>query len=143
MIALCQVYLVTAQMTTVTDSSFIISLNQQIDNLVIQQNTAALDSMYASDFVFSHGSGKIEGKQGWFISVAKGNFLTRQHDSVSVELHEGLAIVRGKLSVRKKNSMMIANYHLKYVRVYANRQKRWQLISHITTAEFHAPSERL
>ena len=135
LVALCQSNLVTAQMTTITDSSFIVSLNQQIDNLVIEQNTAALDSMYASDFVFSHGSGKIEGKQGWFISVAKGNFLTRQHDSVSVELHEGLAIVRGKLSVRKKN--------LKYVRVYANRQKRWQLISHITTAEFHAPSESL
>ena len=143
LVALCQAYLVTAQMTTITDSSFIVSLNQQIDNLVIEQNTAALDSMYASDFVFSHGSGKIEGKQGWFISVAKGNFLTRQHDSVTVELHEGIAIVRGKLSVRKKNSSMISNYHLKYVRVYANRQKRWQLISHITTAEFHAPSESL
>ena len=93
LVALCQSNLVTAQMTTITDSSFIVSLNQQIDNLVIEQNTAALDSMYASDFVFSHGSGKIEGKQGWFISVAKGNFLTRQHDSVTVELHEGIAIV--------------------------------------------------
>lgn len=102
LVALCQSNLVTAQMTTITDSSFIVSLNQQIDNLVIEQNTAALDSMYASDFVFSHGSGKIEGKQGWFISVAKGNFLTRQHDSVTVELHEGIAIVRGKLSVRKR-----------------------------------------
>lgn len=37
---------------------------------------------------------------------------------------------------------MIASYHLKYVRVYAT-DKRWQLISHITTAEFHAPSESL
>jgi len=120
------------------DSSLLVTLNQQIDDYVVQQNTAALDKLYAADFVFSHGSGRIEGKQGWFVSVAKGSFLKRQHDSVTVEMHPGLAVLRGKLSVQKKTGKD-SRYHLKYVRVYALRDKQWQLVSHVTVWEYHEP----
>ena len=65
------------------DSNFILLRNQQIDTYVVEHNTTALDSLYAEDFVFSHGSGRVEGKQGWFTSVAKGSFLSRLHDSVN------------------------------------------------------------
>lgn len=119
------------------DSNYIILRNQQIDTYVTEHNTAALDSMYADDFVFSHGSGRVEGKQGWFSSVAKGNFLSRLHDSVTVEFHPQLAIVRGKLSVQKRNEEKTDRYHLYYVRVYALRKDSWQMISHITTREYH------
>ena len=121
----------------VADSNFIILRNQQIDTYVVEHNTTALDSLYADDFVFSHGSGRVEGKQGWFTSVAKGSFLSRLHDSVTVEFHPQLAIVRGKLSVQKKNKEKTDRYHLYYVRVYALRKNTWQMISHITTREYH------
>lgn len=53
----------------VTDSSLIIGLNQQIDDHVVQKNVAILEKLYADDFVFSHGSGRVEGRQsgraGW------------------------------------------------------------------------------
>ena len=120
-----------------SDSSLLISLNQQIDNWVVKQNVADLEKVYAEDFVFSHGSGKVEGKKGWMVSVGKGNFLSRQHDSVTVELHPALAILRGKLSVEKKNKDKVDRYHLKYIRVFAYREKQWQLISHVTTSEWH------
>lgn len=126
--------LLSAQMA---DSNFIILRNQQIDTYVVEQNINALDSLYANDFVFSHGSGRVEGKQGWFSSVAKGNFLSRLHDSVTVEFHSQLAIVRGKLTVQKKSTEKTDRYHLYYVRVYAIRENAWQMISHITTREYH------
>ena len=119
------------------DSNFIIIRNQQIDNFVVENNTSALDSLYADDFVFSHGSGRIEGKEGWFISVQKGSFISRKHDSVTVEFHSDLAIVKGKLSVQKKGKEKIDRYHLHYIRVYALRKKSWLMISHITTREYH------
>jgi hypothetical protein len=122
-----------------SDSSFLIVLNQQIDDYVVSKNTAALSKLYAADFIFSHGSGKIEGKHCWFTSVAKGNFIARKHDSVRVELHPNLAILRGKLSVQKKANDKIDSYYLLYIRVYAYRNKQWQMISHITTAEYHEP----
>lgn len=124
-----------AQEKDIPDSNAIVLLNQQIDNLVVQKNINLLKNLYADDFVFSHGSGRVEGKAGWFTSVAKGNFLSRQHDSVSVELHPGVAIVRGKLSVQKKSKENISRYHLYYFRVFALRNKNWQLISHFTTEE--------
>ena len=126
-----------AQVSEQTDSSFMIILNQQIDDYVVKQQVEPLSKLYADDFVFSHGSGKVEGREGWLKSVAKGNFLLRQHDSVTVEMHPELAIVRGKLSVHKNNKDKIDRYHLKYFRLYAYRNKQWQLISHITTSEWH------
>ncbi len=130
----CTTQAVSAQLA---DSNFIILRNQQIDTYVVEHNTTALDSLYADDFVFSHGSGRVEGKQGWFTSVAKGNFLSRLHDSVTVEFHPQLVIVKGKLTVQKKNKEKTDRYHLHYVRVYALRKNSWQMISHITTREYH------
>lgn len=127
----------TAQDSNVSDSLFLLKMNQQIDQYVVEKNTTELNNLYANDFVFSHGSGKVEGKKGWFYSVEKGNFLSRQHDSVRVELHQSTAIVRGKLTVQKRNKDKTDYYFLYYVRVYALRHKQWLLISHITTAEFH------
>jgi hypothetical protein len=121
------------------DSSLLITLNQQIDNYVVEQNITALDKLYADDFVFSHGSGRVEGKKGWFVSVSKGSFIARTHDSVKVELHPELAVVKGKLSVHKKGKEKTDRYHLTYIRVYAYRSKQWQLVSHSTTSEYHEP----
>ena len=138
-IPLSQIYTLQAQVNPQSDSSLLITLNQQIDNYVVLRNTDALDKLYAGDFVFSHGSGRIEGKPGWFKSVLKGNFLLRQHDSVTVEMHPGIAVVRGKLIVQKKEEKRTSRYYLKYVRVYALRDKNWQLISHVTVWEYHEP----
>ena len=123
--------------TSKADSAYLISLNQQIDNYVVDRNTTDLEKYYAEDFVFSHGSGRVDGKQSWMKSVAKGNFLSRQHDSVTVELHPELAVVRGKLSVQKKAAEKTDRYHLKYIRVYAYRDKKWEMVSHVTTWEVH------
>lgn len=138
-LALVQISPLLAQESKLSDSSIIVSVNRQIDNLVVDHNIIELDKLYATDFVFSHGSGRIEGKESWFKSVSKGSFVSRQHDSVTVEMHQGIAIVRGNLSVKKKSNDQLSLYHLKYIRVYVNRDDRWQLISHITTAEWHEP----
>jgi len=119
------------------DSSLLISLNQQIDDKVVKQDTVALEKIYAEDFAFSHGSGRIDNRSSWLRSVAKGGFLQRQHDSVTVELHPALAILRGQLNVQKKNKDKTDRYHLKYVRVYVYRGRQWELISHVTVAEWH------
>lgn len=119
------------------DSARLVSINQRIDDLVVQKNTDSLIFFYAPDFVFSHGSGKIEGRDGWFKSVARGKFISRNHDSVRVFLHQGLATLTGKLSVAKATNTGEDRYHLKYVRFYALRNQRWEMVSHITTWEVH------
>ncbi|MEI9808876.1 MAG: nuclear transport factor 2 family protein [Bacteroidota bacterium] len=122
-----------------TDSAYLISLNQQIDQYVVQRNAAALDTLYALDFVFSHGSGKVEGKAGWMTTVERTNYTLRQHDSVTAELHPGVAVIKGKMSIQRVGSDKTDRYQLKYIRVYAWRKGRWWLVSHNTTFERHEP----
>ena len=119
------------------DSSYLVTLNQQIDTYVVQKDTNTLLSLYADDFVFSHGSGKIEGRKSWLGTVARSNYPLRQHDSVTVELHPGLGIVKGKMVIQKINKDKTDSYQLKYIRVFAWRKNRWQLISHSTVYEKH------
>lgn len=119
------------------DSSYLVSLNQQIDDYVVRRNVRVLDSLYANDFIFSHGSGRVEGKAGWLRTVGRANYPLRQHDSVRVELHEALGIVKGKMKIEKINKDKTDRYYLKYIRVYALRKNFWQLISHTTTHEWH------
>jgi Domain of unknown function (DUF4440) len=124
-----------------TDSSQLVTLNQQIDTYVIQKNMAALDTLYADDFVFSHGTGLVEGKAGWLKTVTNGTYLLRQHDSVKVELHPGIAIVKGKMDNRRVNAgdKKTVSYHLRYIRMYALRNGSWKMISHNTTFELDDP----
>lgn len=120
-----------------SDSSFLVRFNQQIDDDVVKKNIPSLEKAYADDFVFSHGSGRVEGKAPWLKSAGKGLFISRTHDSVKVEMHPDVAIVKGKLSVAKTNKEKTDRYHLYYIRVYAKRNNTWQMISHSTTAEYH------
>ena len=121
---------------SLADSNYLVVLNQQIDDHVVKRNVIALDSLYAPDFVFSHGSGRIEGKAGWLTTVGRANYPLRRHDSVRAELHPGIAVIKGKMSIEKINNDKTDRYHLRYIRVYAFRDRRWQLISHNTTHEW-------
>lgn len=121
----------------VADSSLLIMLNQRIDQAVVDRDTVWLKGVYGDDFVFSHGSGRVDSRESWLRSVAKGGFLLRQHDSVTVEGHGEVALLKGRLTVIKKNKEKTDHYFLKYIRLYAWRNERWQLLSHSTIFEQH------
>ena len=120
-----------------SDSLQLIKLTQAVDDAVVTQDTLFLKNAYAVDFVFSHGSGRVEGRDGWLRSVAKGGFTYRQHDSITVELHKNIAIVKGLLHIKKQNKTKLDSYHLKYVKVYARGRGLWKMISHSTVKEWH------
>src|SRR5687768_11047681 len=126
-----------AQQPAAADSATLIRQNQLTDQYVVSQNLIELQKMYADDFVFSHGSGRVDNKSSWLKSVERGGFLKREHDSAKVELHGLVGIIRGKLQVQKNTKTGVNKYYLYYVRVFSKRTGQWQLISHITTSEFH------
>jgi ATP sulfurylase len=123
---------------TNNDSVLLLKINREIDKLVVENKVDELKNYYAADFVFTHGSGKKDSKETWLQSVAKGNFISRVHDSVSVEMHNNIAIVKGRLDVQKRGKEEeIKKYYLWYIRVYRLNKKLWQLISHTTYFEAH------
>lgn len=115
--------------------------NRRIDSAVVQKNMKSLQNWYADDFVFTHGTGLVEGKAGWLKTVGDTSvhYISRSHDSLTTELHRDVAIVKGKLTVRRGSGSKISAYELWYIRVFARRKRHWQLISHHTTGERHLP----
>lgn len=126
-----------AQLPPSPDSSKLIVLNQQIDELVVAQNVNELETLYANDYVFSHGSGRIEGKTPWLKTVARKTYPVRKHDSVSVQQHGEVAVVKGKMYIERMDKEKLVKYELWYIRVFAVRRNQWSLISHNTIREIH------
>jgi hypothetical protein len=113
--------------------------NKAIDESIIGKNIAALDTLYADDFVFTHGTGFVDSKKSWLANVAKKDqvFVSRIHDSTTVEIHPDFSMLVGKLSISRKDNDKLVNYGLWYVRIFVQRGKYWQLVSHKTTKEWH------
>jgi ketosteroid isomerase-like protein len=111
-------------------------LNQALDQAVVEQNFEFLSKHYADDFVFTHGTGLIDSKISWLenIKTSPDKFKSRVHDSTIVESHGDVAILIGRLEVKK---MKGDQYTIKYIRVYALRNNTWQLLSHRTLQEKH------
>ena len=126
-----------AQLPRSPDSAYLLSLNQGIDDLVVKQNVEEVEKLFADDFVFSHGSGRIEGKAGWMKTVGRTKYQVRSHDSVTVEQHGDMAILKGQMYIERLDKKGLAKYRLKYIRVFVHRRSQWVLLSHNTTHEVH------
>ncbi len=125
------------QIDSLKISQLVDSINRLIDQAVVQKNGAVLQKHYADDFMFTHGTGLIDNKQSWisYVTSAEANYLSRLHDSVTVELHKNVAILKGKLTVSSTVNMKPNAYVIKYFRLYVLRDKVWQLLSHHTYME--------
>lgn len=115
------------------------SVNRMIDQAVVIKNMLFLEQHYAPDFVFTHGTGLIDSKKSWLKNVADTsvNYFSRQHDSTLVELHGDIAIVTGTLTVKRQMPDKLNTYAVRYVRVFVNRNRMWQMISHRTTLQWN------
>jgi ketosteroid isomerase-like protein len=107
------------------------NLNRNLDRAVVSKDIATLQKHYGDDFVFTHSDGKVDSKESWIKSIQHAHYLSREHDSTKVELHDDIAIVTGKLKVeRKVKHPENPLFTIHYVRVFARRNDIWQLICH-------------
>lgn len=118
------------------------AINQAIDAAVVAKNIAVLETYYADDFFFTHTTGQEDSKTSWinFVRSKMPPCVSRKHDSVKVEWHKNVALLRGTLSVWVGGSKANTGYALHYLRVYARQKGRWQLVSHYSTAEWKLKS---
>jgi ketosteroid isomerase-like protein len=121
------------------DSAYLDALNRFIDHAVVNKDKAALDTLYSEDFMFTHGTGLIDSKSSWIKGVTseKAHYLSREHDSTIVEVHEHIAMIYGKLTIVRTDGTTKNKYAIKYVRVFLFNQGRWQMISHRTVEQWN------
>jgi hypothetical protein len=114
---------------SVGDSLNVIAVEHAAEAAIVQRDTVALDSLWAPDLRFVHSDGVIDDRAAWHRRIREGRprFVERSLDSLSVEIHEDVAISSGRLHVR---TMPPDEYWVRYVRVLVRRNGRWQLIRH-------------
>ena len=122
----------------------IIDLDRRLQEAVVTGDVGLLERYAGKDLVFTHGllSGQTDTKGDW-ISLAKKEpklLISRKVSAQVVEIHGDVAIVLGRLDVRRLPSTRLNEtkqmcYDLKYVHLYMRRHGRWQWVSHRTVSE--------
>lgn len=115
---------------------------QNLAQAVLKGDTEFLDKTYAEDFKFTHSTGMIHTKEGWINFLKEGSVkgLERSVDSIEVELHGDIAVTTGRIHSKTDSSNpRWQEYTIWYIRVYAKRDNRWQLLCHRSIREKTGP----
>src|SRR5436309_6915426 len=124
-----------------TAAADVLAFEKTMEAAVVRGDVGFLDGICAPDFSFTHGDGwttggpplRVENKAQWLAAVAKAPYLTRDLDSVKVELHGDVAITYGRYRARNKaGDPGRRAFTVWFERVYARRDGRWQFLSHRT-----------
>lgn len=122
-------------------ASEVLAFEREIEAAVVRGDVAFLDRACADDFSFTHGDGwttgkpplRVDTKAQWLASVAKMPYLSRDLDSVQVEVHGDIAITYGRYRARNRaGAPGRTEFVVWFERVYAHRNGRWQYLSHRT-----------
>ena len=97
-----------------------------------------LGGIYARGFRYKHSTGDLQDRAQWLASVRArtARFLARDVDSLDVEVHDDVALVTGRIHVRREDGAPGAPppaYTIRYVRLNSRRAGRWQILSHHST----------
>lgn len=107
----------------------LIAHEQGVADAVVRGGIVALDTVYAESFQFSHGTGTVQSKTEWLVTVERAKatqtFHSRSVRDQTGEVHGDVAILTGWIDVRANR-----DYSVRYVRVYQLREGRWLMLSH-------------
>ncbi len=123
------------------DSAAIAALEQQVEAAVTAHDTVMLVRVYAPDFRFTHSSGLRQDRAAFLAQVARLHAahappFPRALDSLQVEVHGDVALSTGRIHVTvppDPHGPSGRDYSLRYARVWARRDGRWQLLTHHST----------
>jgi len=123
-------------------------LNTEIETAVVKGDIAFLERVLAADFRFPHGdawtaggrTANVDNKRSWLAAAREGFFVSREVSAQEVELHGDVALTTGRIRVRSRsNDPRARDYSIRFLRVYAQREGRWQLLSHRTVRQTSGP----
>ncbi len=126
--------LLLASTNSFSQESELLNFEKSVEKAVVAADIPFLEMAYADDFRFKHGTGLVDSKSSWLKGVeqAKGKFISREIDSVEVEIHGTIGITNGRLTVHRKTDKAEQSYMVKYVRVYVKKEDHWQMIMNRT-----------
>ena len=119
----------------------VLAFERDIEAAVVRGDVAFVDAATAPTFTFTHGDGwttggeplRVDDRRDWLATVAKAPYESRTLSSVRTEVHGDVVITYGRYVARFKNGVPgRAQFTVWYQRVYAQRNGKWQYLSHRT-----------
>ena len=106
-------------------------LDQAIDTAMSERTAAALESLLADEFVYTHSNGRSQAKPEFVAAIiGRSDPPRRLLSDVHAELHGDIAVTRGNLDIRYLDNR--PDLFMRYVRVYRQFGSDWRAISHRT-----------
>jgi hypothetical protein len=124
----------------------VLAFERNMEAAVVRGDVAYLSRILPADFTFTHGDGwttggapiRVDTKSSWLDAVGQRPYLSRDLDSVNVELHGDIAITYGRYVAKNRNAAAGRDrFTVWFERVYAKRNGQWQYVSHRTV---HGPT---
>lgn len=117
----------------------LLSLDSRLEEAASDGDFDALEPILAEDFIYTHSSGKSQGKSEWLEGLKPlAGKRQRVLSGVKIEPHGGVAVVMGDMDIVRPGSPTQLN---RYVRVYRLDGGRWRAISQRTVhAEDRQPA---
>ena len=106
--------------------------DQKIDFAVSDKEQAILEELLADDYIYTHSNGKSQTKREYIDGAISRESVPprRPLSEIQVEIHGDVAITRGNLDIVYEDER--PNTFMRYVRVWRERNGKWQPISHRT-----------
>jgi ketosteroid isomerase-like protein len=111
--------------------SHLSSLDPQIDTAMAQGDLAALNTLLAPDFIYTHSNNNHQAKAEFIDAIGKReNRPRRVLTEVEAEVHGEVAVTRGNLDVVYYDER--PTLYFRYVRLWRLAAGGWRAISHRT-----------
>jgi len=135
------------------DALEILELDKQAELALPKMDVDFLGKLFSADMKFTHGDswtnhnvvGNANTKEQWLTSIknSNGQYIRKEANSQRIEMHGDIAVLAGRSSGRLKASAKQPehDYEIWYVRIYAKREGRWQLVSHKTVRGPQDPTQ--
>ncbi len=112
--------------------------DEKLEAAALHNDLAFFQAVLSDDVRFTHGTGLVQDRAEWLAAVPRAKFSARDLDSVEVEPHGDVVETTGHIHIQSGNRNN-PEYQIWYVRVYARRDGRWQLLSNRTVKQVNGP----
>jgi len=113
----------------------LIKLDNELTGATIRGDVAALDRILAENLIYTHSSGRVETKAQFLAGLKSGEvkYESINRDDVKVQVLGEAAVLTGHAVVRLNSKGQVMNLNLRFMRVYAKQQGRWQAVAYQST----------
>jgi ketosteroid isomerase-like protein len=109
----------------------LLQLNNRYDSALVNNNVAALDSLYADDFIYTTPDGEVRNKEQEITLIKKGELKLNwgKSEDVRVKVYDNAAVVTGIFRATGSFKNNPINIHERYSSFWIKKDKRWRMVA--------------